>query len=93
MALSNKQLKDVCCLRASSTQCRYLDDDFNDKNQKVFICKKLSPDRDIIDLSVLDFVNMARKSGNDPMLSGIPLGDNCQGYIVLKNKLQGYDIK
>lgn len=92
MALSLKQLKDVCCLNGGHKQCSYLDEDVNDKGFRVHVCKKLSPDQQIIDDEIVDFLNEMKKTGQDPNKQSVPLGNNCKGYIVLKNKLQGYDI-
>jgi hypothetical protein len=93
MALSPKQTKDVCFLNGGSDQCRYLDEDMDDKGNIVHLCKKLSPDKKIIDEELVDFYNDMNKSGQDPQKQGVPLGDNCQGYIPLKIKIQGYDQK
>lgn len=93
MALSQKQLKDVCYVHGGAYQCRYLDEDLDDQGNIVHICKKLSPDKKIIDEEMVDFYNDMKKNGQDPAKQGVPLGDNCQGYIVLKTKQQGYDVK
>ena len=93
MALSNKQLKDVCLLWGNSQQCIYLDEDNDDDGNCVHVCKKLSVFKGIIDGEVMEFFSEMKKSGQDPVLQGVPLGDNCQGYIVLKAKEQGYDVK
>jgi hypothetical protein len=93
MALSKKHLTDVCYINGGTLQCRYFDEDFDDKGNAIGLCKKLSPDRSIIDAEIVDFINIMRRSGQDPSAQGVPLGDNCPGYVVLKTKLQGYDIK
>lgn len=93
MALSQKQLKDVCFVWGGPNQCRYLDEDMDDKGQAVHVCRKLSPNKQIIDDEVDEFYRTIQKNGQDPMKQGVPLGDNCKGYIVLKSKAQGYDIK
>ena len=93
MALSQKQLKDVCVLNGGALQCRYLDEEMDDQGNVVHVCKKLSPDKKIVDEELLDFYDDMKKSGQDPTKQGVPLGDNCQGYIVLKTKQQGYDVK
>lgn len=91
MALTEKQVKDVCFINGGSHQCRYLDEDVDDKGELVQICKKLSPDRKVIDDEVVDFLNECVKNGQNPGAQGVPLADNCTGYIVLKTKPQGYD--
>lgn len=93
MALTPKQCKDVCMLGGQHLQCRYLDEDYNDQRIAVYVCKKLSPDKAIIDGEVDDYLDENKKSGQDPTKQGVPLGDNCPGYIKLLTKPQGYDAK
>jgi hypothetical protein len=93
MALTKKQVNDVCFISGGSKQCRYLDEDIDEHGNVVNLCKKLSPDRQIIDSELIDFFKDMKTSGQDPFKQGVPLGDNCQGYIVLKTKQQGYDVK
>ena len=93
MALTQKQLQDVCFLWGGSNQCRYLDEDQDDKGNQVHVCRKMSPNKQIIDEEVDEFFKDVNKNGQDPMKQGVPLGDNCRGYIVLKTKPQGYDVK
>lgn len=92
MALTKKQVSDVCCEKKGSLQCRYLDEEYDSKGL-VKICRKLSPDAKIIDAECSDYINNAIKSGRDPAVDKLPLGNNCQGYIVLLTKPQGYDVK
>jgi hypothetical protein len=93
MALTTKQLKDVCLLWSGTTQCRYLDEDDDGKGNVVSICKKLSPLKTTIDEEVDLFLVDMKKNSQDPTKQGVPLGDNCQGYVVFKSKAQGYDVK
>lgn len=93
MALTNKQLNNVCLVSGGHLQCRYLDEDLDDNDNVVYVCKKLSPDRKIIDDELVDFMNDMKKSGQDPTTQNAPLGDNCAGFVVLKTKPQGYDVK
>lgn len=92
MALSKKQVKDVCFYGGGTSQCRYLDDDFNDNGNIVWICKKKSPDKKLIDEEVDLYLIDMKKKGIDPMDQGASLGDNCQGYLPLKSISQGYDV-
>lgn len=92
MSLTLKQLQDVCLLYGGSDQCRYLDEDVDDKGQVVSVCRKLSPQKKVIDEEIVDFLAEMKKNGQDPDKQGVPLGNNCQGYIVLKTKPQGYDV-
>ena len=93
MALTQKQLKDVCYIWGGDQQCRYLDEDLDNKGNIVYVCKKKSPDSQIIDIELSSWLKEVRKKGQDPHKQGVPLGDNCKGYIKLTNKQQGYDVK
>lgn len=93
MAITKKHLKDFCCLGEGNLQCRYLDEDLDDAGNVIYLCKKLSPDKNIIDAELIDYTNSLKKSGQDPYAQNVPLGDNCAGFIVLKTKAQGYDVK
>ena len=92
MALTQKQLKDVCMMWGGHQQCRYLDEDQDDQGNIVHICKKLSPFKTIIDDEVDMFYKDMAKNGQDPKSQGLPIADNCKGYVVLKSKPQGYDV-
>lgn len=90
--LSKLQLSRVCLLHQGNKQCRYLDGDDNDYGK--YQCKKLSPEKKIIDEEVANFLKDAKKQGVNPTKQGVPLGTGggCQGFVVLKTKLQGYDV-
>lgn len=90
--LSLKQVKDVCFINGGSDCCRYLDEEIDDLGNIIHLCKKLSPDQSIIDNEISDFLKESKKQGLDPFQQGVPLGNNCSGYVVLKTKLQGYDV-
>jgi hypothetical protein len=92
MALSKKQLNDVCLVNCGYRQCRYLDEVEHD-SEMVYVCKKLTPDADIIDEEIEEFVIDMQKSGQDPKAQNLPLQINCGGYLMLKAKKQGYDVK
>lgn len=93
MALSSKQVKDVCCLSCGHLQCKYLDEEVDANYKVVYLCRKKSPDKKIIDDEVSVYLADCKWNGDDPDSQGVPLGDNCPGYVVLKTKLQGYDVK
>ena len=93
MAITKKHLEDFCCLDQGNLQCRYLDEDLDDTGNIIYLCKKLSPDRTIIDKELIDYTNVLKKTGQDPNDQIVPLGDNCSGFIALKKKPQGYDVK
>jgi|688.fasta_scaffold15885_12 hypothetical protein len=93
MALTLKQLNDVCFKFGGTKQCRYLDEEYDDLGRIVFVCKKLSPEKKIIDSEIVDYFNETFKSGGDPFKLDVPLGDNCQGFLPFKALPQGYDVK
>lgn len=81
MTLSNNHLNDVCLLNSEdkTKMCRYLMNDELDSNR--WHCQKLKPiAKKRIDYEV------------DRNLGIVPSGDNCQGYPILKNITQGYDL-
>ena len=92
MALTQKQLKDVCMIWGGSSQCRYLDEDLDDDGNIVHVCKKKSSYKDIIDDEFVEWLSEQKKNGQDPYKSQAPMGDNCSGYVILKTKPQGYDV-
>lgn len=92
MALTIRQVEDVCLANDGWKQCRYLDE-VESGDQWVLICKKLTPDADIIDEEVDDWLNEVASNGQDPRSLGKPLSINCDGYIKLLSKPQGYDVK
>lgn len=92
MALTQKQVQDVCLLYQGHTQCRYLDEDTDDQGNVVAVCRKLTLDKSIIDEEVDRFLDESKKNNQDPRKQGVALGDNCVGYLKLTNKKQGYDI-
>lgn len=93
MALTPKHLSDVCMFNGESACCRYLDEEQNDKGEIVFVCKKLSADKQQIDFEIEEFYKRSKRNGTNPNDSKFPLGDNCDGYIKLLTKPQGYDVK
>lgn len=92
MALTQNQVKHVCMLYSGTDQCRYIDEDLDDDGNIVYVCKKMSPEKSIVDIEVKEFLDDMKKSGQDPAKQGVPLGDNCKGYIKLTVKQQGYDL-
>jgi len=70
--------------------CRYLVYDQN--SGEYLCCKKVSGLKEEIDKRVTEFENKSVVNGQDLSLLGRPLGDNCPGYLYLKNVQQGYDI-
>lgn len=92
MALTRKQTEDVCFLWGGTNQCRYLDEDVDDDGNIVHICKKKSPYKKVIDEEMIEWLAECKKNNQDPIKQGVPLGDNCGGYVVLKTKKQGYDV-
>lgn len=92
--LSQKQLKDVCLLGAGCDECRYIDGESDDDDTGKFryVCKKQSIERKPIDEEIKEYTEECLKNNKDPKQAGYPLGDNCKGFLPLKDLLQGYDI-
>jgi hypothetical protein len=88
--LSQKHLKDVCLVNDNTYQkCRYLTHDDNDYTKHY--CAKKSSRKKEMDVEINDFIRDSMRRGKDPKKDNIPLGDNCQGYPVLRYIEQGYD--
>ena len=88
MALTLRQIEDVCLVDQDSDQCRYLGEDPTGK----FYCIKCTPARKEMDEIVREFKNKYAKKGVPAHSVGVPLGDNCKGYTFFRYKKQGYDI-
>lgn len=78
--LSKNHLLHVCQIGSGRDQCRYLES----SDDKPF-CLKLRPIASKIDAKI----NEKLKDRPNTQLA---IGDNCQGYPVLLNILQGYDV-
>lgn len=89
--LTLKQIQDVCLLSSGGDQCRFLAED--DSNGKFYCLKKDSQKRSAIDVEVKEFIKKHNDRGVDPHQMGVPLGDNCSGYIFLKYVPQGYNLR
>ena len=90
--LSLKQLQDVCMLYSGNyKRCRYLAQDDTDSSK--WYCLKKHVKKTEIDDETSEFLKEAKKKNIDPYKQNIPLGDNCDGYPVLKHIEQGYDKK
>ncbi len=92
MALTPKQVKDVCFIQGRHKTCRYLDEEDDGTGKIVDICRKLSGHKSIIDKEVDEFLDELAQKNLDPKSQGIPIGDNCQGYLPLVALPQGYDV-
>ena len=84
MTLSRKQVEDICLLGKGSACCRYLASD--DTISYKFHCLKHKSE---LKKKIDDVIN---KSAGSKDKDKIPVGNNCQGYPVLKNIEQGYDV-
>lgn len=90
MTLSKKQLSNICMLNSGSKTCRYLYNDDIDSSK--WYCQKLRPiEKAKIDISIEDFLRDCKKRKINPKSPGMPLGNNCEGFLMLKNITQGYD--
>jgi hypothetical protein len=88
MALTLKQINDICMIDQGATQCRYLADD----DGKYFCLKLISGQKSEIDKEIKEFIKKHKDRGVDPNSMGLPLSNNCGGYRFLTAKMQGYDI-
>lgn len=90
MTLSKKQVKDVCLFNCGSKSCRYLTTDELDSSK--FYCLKLRPiEKNKIDDSIEQLMSDCKKRKINPKSIGKAMGDNCEGFLLLKNVKQGYD--
>jgi hypothetical protein len=90
MPLSLKQLQDVCLLyKGGHKRCRYLARDDGDTGK--WYCLKKTAKKSEIDDEANEFVKDQKKKGLDPSKQGYPLGNNCDGYPILKHIEQGFD--
>lgn len=90
MALSLKQLNDVCLVNETdSSKCRYVAQD--DNVASLWFCLKNGSKKSEIDNQIKEHLDELKKKGIDPHGQPIPLGDNCRGYPVLRYIQQGYD--
>ena len=89
--LSKKHLEKYCMPHAGHLACHYLARDDN-KPDKYF-CLKKSHKKAVVDRELKDVLELLKKKGGDPTKQGIPLGNNCSGFLLLKNVLQGFDVK
>lgn len=84
MALTPLQVRDVCYggqWGYGNTVCKYLDH-VNRKDKKyVAVCTKLNPGA---------YADLEKKRAG---WGQAPKGNNCQGYLYLQYKDQGYDVK
>lgn len=90
MTLSQKHLKEVCMNNCGSKTCRYLYND--DLDEAKWYCNKLRPiEKAKVDDSIEVFLVDCKKRKISPKTLKKSMGDNCEGYLVLKNIKQGYD--
>jgi hypothetical protein len=86
MGLSKLHLKDICLLNGGNRQCRYLDDAKDENGNVVYVCRKLTAEGKAIDEELEEYLE---EKDFDP---DVPMADNCNGYPVLPNIDQGYDV-
>lgn len=87
MTLTNRHLGEVCLLHHPdpTKTCRYLLNDELDPDK--WYCQKLRPAaKSSADVSV------SSNSRKTRIRLGVPSGDNCEGYPLLKHVDQGFDV-
>jgi hypothetical protein len=89
MPLTQKQIKDVCLVNQGYRQCRFL---APDTTWGHYNCLKKTSQKKVIDEEVQDVLVSLKQQGRDYRKSQLPIGDNCQGYPLLKTIDQGYDV-
>lgn len=90
MTLSKNHIEHVCMKDYGSKACRYLCSD--DLDSSKFYCQKLRPiEKANIDKDVDEFLEDCKKRKTNFKKLYKALGDNCDGYLLLKNIKQGYD--
>lgn len=90
MTISKKHLQNICLLNNGNKMCRYLYND--DLDSSKWYCQKLRPiEKAKIDVSIDSFLFDCKKRKINPNNISRPLGDNCEGLLLLKNVEQGYD--
>jgi len=84
MTITPKHLQDVCLLNHPdiSKTCRYLSQDELDSNK--WHCQKLR--------SYIKFEIDLEVETHNKLNTKIPSGNNCGGYLLLRNIDQGYDV-
>jgi hypothetical protein len=91
MSLSQKHVEDICLLYGGHKQCRYV---IQDQQTGKHMCGKLIKQfKEDVDKRIEEYAKKAKQNGQDLAAMGRAVGDNCQGYIFLKYKKQGYDQK
>jgi hypothetical protein len=85
--LTRDHLSSYCLPYGGSLRCRYLAEDENRISR--FFCLKKSNKKKIVDAELDEIIKTLQNKGKDIGKQGIPLGNNCPGFILLKNKKQG----
>lgn len=87
MTLTNRHIVEVCLLHHSDVTktCRYLAVDELD-NSKCYCQKLRAAAKAKIDEAVAGISKRSRAR------LGVPSGDNCDGYPLLKHVQQGFDV-
>lgn len=87
MTLTNRHLGEVCLLHNPdpTKTCRYLLNDELDPDK--WYCQKLRPDA-----KIYADILISSNSRKSKVRLGMPSGDNCEGYPVLKHIDQGFDV-
>ena len=89
--LSKQQLDKYCLPHGGHLKCIYLAQD--DVNHDKFYCLKKSPKKSVVDKEHAEVLQLLKKKNKDPKVQGLALGNNCTGFLLLKNVTQGFDVK
>lgn len=88
--LSKAHVENICLAYAGHKTCRYLI--YDQQTGKHLCCKKVPGLAEDVDKRIEVFLDKTNKDGQDLVMLGRPVGNNCQGYLYLKNAPQGFDI-
>jgi len=89
--LTKEHLNCYCLPFGGPSRCKYLAEDDNYIGR--YYCLKKSVKKKIVDAELNEIIKSLKSKGKDPTKQGIPQGNNCSGFILLKNKKQGDDVK
>ena len=86
MPLSNKQVTNVCLEGHGSKKCKFLN--FEELDQKYY-CMKLTWERKNIEKNTSAYIMNCKIKKINPHDLNKPIGDNCDGFLFLRNLEQG----
>lgn len=89
MALTPLHVTNICLVWTGHKTCRYHTTGDDGKN---YCLKKTPAEKKRIDKEVAALYKQAKENGQKIRDFGRAIGDNCDGYLILKYLKQGYDV-